>query len=70
MLYESLVLLLIDQRVIGKAEALESINDVVELKRDIAGVSESVVVGMTSIALMRQVAHSVAAASKPHERVN
>ena len=65
MLCESLMLLLVERGVVGKDQATEAIDDIIELKREIAGKRESVVVSMTSIALLRDVAQSVAAATEP-----
>lgn len=65
MLCESLMLLLVERGTIGKDQATEAIDDIIEVKREIAGKRESVVVSMASIALLRNVAQSVAAASEP-----
>ena len=65
MLCESLMLLLVEQGIVSKTQAVEAIDDIIELKREIAGARESVVVSMASIALLRDVAQSVAAAAEP-----
>ena len=63
MLCESLMLLLVERGVIDKDQAAEAIDDVIEVKREIARTRESVVVSMASITLLRDVARSVAAAT-------
>ena len=65
MLCESLMLLLVERGVIDKDQAAEAIDGVIEVKREVAGKRESVVVSMASIALLRAVAQSVAAATEP-----
>ena len=65
MLCESLMLLLVERGVIGKDQATEAVDGIVELKHEVAGKRESVVVSVTSIALLRDVAQSVAAAAEP-----
>lgn len=65
MLCESLALLLVEKGVIRKDQAARAIEDVIEVKYEIAGKRESVVVSMTSIALLRDVAQSIAAAAEP-----
>jgi hypothetical protein len=62
MLAESLLLLLVEQGVLQKEQVIERIEGVVEVKQEIAGTSESVVVGMMSIGLLRAVAGSLSAA--------
>lgn len=62
MLCESLMLLLIEEGVIQKDRAIETISGVLEVKRDIAGVKESVVVSMTSIILLQNIVQSLLAA--------
>ena len=59
------MLLLVERGVIDKDQAADAINDVVDVKREIAGTRESVVVCMASIALLRGVAQSIAAAGEP-----
>lgn len=65
MLCESLMLLLVEQGIIAKDQAADAIDGVIEVKREIAGTRESVVVSIASIALLRDVAQSVAAATEP-----
>ena len=65
MLCESILLLLIDRGVIDKVEALDAIEGPVEVKQEIAGVSESVVVSVASINLLQTLARSVSAAVGP-----
>jgi hypothetical protein len=65
MLVESLLLLLVEQGILQKEQVIEAIEGVVEIKQEIAGRSESVVVSMVSIGLLRAVALSVSAASPP-----
>ena len=62
MLCESLMLLLVERGVIGKDQAANAIDGIIEVKREIAGKRESVVVSVASIALLQDVAQSVAAA--------
>lgn len=63
MLCEGLMLLLVDKGIIDKDQAVDVIEGVIEVKQEIAGVSESIVVSVASIALLRTVARSVSAAS-------
>ncbi len=63
MLCESLMMLLIEEGTIRKEQAVEAIEAVVEVKQEIAGRTESVVVSMTSIGLLRAVAQSLLAAA-------
>lgn len=65
MLCESLALLLIDEGILLKEQVVEAIDGVVEVKEEIAGVSESVVVSVASISLLRTLARSIAVASPP-----
>lgn len=65
MLCESLMLLLIEKGVIDKVETADLIEGVIEVKQEIAGVSESVVVSLASITLLRAVARSISAAASP-----
>ena len=64
LLCESLLILLVEEGVIRKERMVEAIDGVVEVKQEIAGTSESVVVSMTSIGLLRAVSGSLSAASK------
>ena len=68
MLCESLMLLLVEEGIIRKDQAVEAINDVIEVKQEIAGVSESVVVSVASIGLLQGVARSIDAAAGPQHR--
>ena len=63
MLVESLLLLLIEKGVIGKENVNEAVEGLVEVKQEIAGTTESVVVSMASIGLLRGVSTSLLAAS-------
>ncbi len=63
MLCESLAILLIEGGVIRREQASDAIDTIVEVKHEVAGTSESVVVSMASIGLLRAVAQSIAAAS-------
>lgn len=65
MLCESLLLLLIETGVVAKQGALDSIDGVLEVKKEIAGVRESVVVSMASIALLQRVRESISAGRGP-----
>ncbi|HTI03373.1 MAG TPA: hypothetical protein VL752_20700 [Acidisoma sp.] len=65
MLCESVLLLLIDKGVIDKDQAADAIDGVIEVKQEIAGVSESVVVSLESITLLRTIARSISAAADP-----
>lgn len=65
MLCESLMLLLVEEGIIRKDQAVEAIKDVVEVKQEIAGVTESVVVSVASIGLLRAVSQSISAAAEP-----
>lgn len=65
MLCESLMVLLIEEGIVRKEQAVEAIETVVEVKREIAGATESVVVSVESIGLLRAVAQSISAASPP-----
>ena len=67
MLSEGLLLLLIERGIVHRDEALATIGGIVELKREMAGQSESVVVSLASINLLKAIARSVAAATEPTE---
>ncbi len=69
MLCESLAHLLIARGTLAREELVEAIDGVIEVKREIAGTSESVVVSVASIVLLRAVAQSLSAASLPGEAV-
>ncbi len=61
MLCESLMILLVERGIIHGTDAVEAINDVIDVKRAIAGTTESVVVSVISIGLLQGVAQSIAA---------
>lgn len=65
MLIESLLLLLVGGGVIRKEQMVDAIDGVVEVKREIAGTSESVVISLASIGLLRAVSASLSAAVVP-----
>jgi hypothetical protein len=65
MLVEGVLLLLIEKGIIDKVQAADAIDGVIEVKKEIAGVSESVVVSLASITLLQAVARSVLAAAGP-----
>ena len=61
MLCESLMILLVERGIIHRTDAVEAINDAIDVKRAIAGTTESVVVSVISIGLLQGVAQSIAA---------
>ncbi|MFC0387956.1 hypothetical protein [Muricoccus vinaceus] len=65
MLCEALALLLVERGTLLKSQVVEAIDGLIEVKQEIAGVSESVVVSIASIGLLRAIAQSVAAAAVP-----
>ena len=65
MLCESLMLLLIEEGTLHKQRAMDAIETVIDVKQEIAGTTESVVVSMESIVLLRTVAQSISAATTP-----
>ena len=65
MLCESLALLLIAKGILPKNQVVEAIDGIVEVKQEVAGVSESVVISVASIGLLRTIARSISAASDP-----
>ena len=65
MLCESLMVLLVEDGIIRKEQAVDAIESVVEVKQEIAGTTESVVVSVASIGLLRAVSQSIAAATAP-----
>ena len=65
MLCEGLALLLIEEGILRKDGVADAIEGIVEVKQEIAGVSEDVVISMTSIGLLQGVARSIAAAPAP-----
>ena len=68
MLVESLLLLLVEKGVVQKDRAIEAIDGIVEIKQEIAGKSESVVVSIASIGLLRAVSSSLLAAVAPGDQ--
>ncbi|TDH58877.1 hypothetical protein E2C06_30345 [Dankookia rubra] len=65
MLCEGLALLLIAEGTLPKSQVVEAIDGIIEVKQEVAGTSESVVVSVASIALLRTLARSIEAASGP-----
>jgi hypothetical protein len=65
MLMESLLLLLVEEGVLLKEQMIDNIDGVIEVKQEIAGTSESVVVSLASIGLLRAVSASLSAAAGP-----
>ena len=65
MLCDGLMLLLIETGVIDGKRAAGVIEGIIEVKQEIAGVRESVVVSVASISLLRAVARSLAVARGP-----
>ncbi len=63
MLCDGLLLLLIEKGILEKDRVADIIEGLIEVKQEIAGVRESVVVSMASIALLRAVARSIAASA-------
>ena len=61
MLCEGLMLLLLELGIISKDDAMQTIGDVIDVKQMIAGDTESVVVSITSIGLLRGVSQSMSA---------
>ena len=65
MLCESLALLLVEQGVISKHQVIDAIEGIIEVKREIAGTSEPVVVSIASILLLQTISRSISAVSEP-----
>jgi hypothetical protein len=65
MLCESLALLLIEHGALSKHQVIDAIEGVIEVKREIAGTSEPVVVSVASILLLQTILRSISAASSP-----
>ncbi len=61
LLVESLLLLLIEKGMVAPGDMVDAIEGVIEVKREIAGTSERVVVSMASIGLLRVVSGSLSA---------
>ena len=62
------MLCLIETGVISKNQAFETVTNVIDVKRNIAGETESAIVSMVSIALLKNLAQSLAAAVDPKLR--
>ncbi len=69
MLCESFALLLIEQGIVDRHQVIDAIEGVIEIKREIAGASEPVVVSVTSILLLQTIMRSISAASPPEAPV-
>ncbi len=65
MLCESLALLLIEQGIVSTHQVIDAIEGIIEIKREIAGTSEPVVVSVASILLLQTILRSISAASQP-----
>ncbi len=65
MLIESLSLLLVEEKVIQKDQVIEAIDGIIEVKQEIPGTSDSAVVSIVSIGLLRAVVGSLSAATAP-----
>lgn len=65
MLSESIALLLVENGILLKSQVVDAIEGIIEVKEEIAGVSESVVVSIVSIGLLQTIAQSIAAADVP-----
>ena len=65
MLCESIACLLLDRGLVSAEQVVDAIEGVVEVRREIAGTSERVVVSTVSITLLREVAQSLSAATRP-----
>lgn len=65
MLCESLALLLIEQGIVSRHQVIDAIEGIIEIKREIAGTSEPVVVSVASILLLQTILRSISAASPP-----
>ena len=61
MLCECMLILLVEEGYLPKERVLDAIADVIDVKQEMAGRTESVVVSMTSIGLLRAVAQSLSA---------
>ena len=70
MLCGSLAVLLIEEGVISRDRAVDAIDGVIEVEEEIAGTTESVVVSVASIRLLRAVAKSLSAAAGPTRRAS
>ena len=70
MLCESFAYLLIEQGIVSKQQVIEAIEDVVDVKMEIAGTSEPVVVAAASIVLLQDILNSVRAAPGTRHCIN
>ena len=61
MLCECMLILMVEEGHLPKHRVLDAISDVIDVKQEIAGRTESVVVSMRSIGLLRAIAQSLAA---------
>jgi hypothetical protein len=59
MLCEALALVLVESGLLSRSKVVEAIDGVVEVKHEIAGVSESVVVSVASISLLQAISRSI-----------
>ncbi|MGI4792756.1 MAG: hypothetical protein ACRYG8_01465 [Janthinobacterium lividum] len=67
MLCESLAYLLIEQRLVGQQQVIDAIEGVIEVKQEMARVSEPVVVSITSILLLQDILNSIRAVPVPQD---
>lgn len=63
MLCESLILLFVEKGIIPKEQVVDAIETVIEVKQEIAGTTESVVVSMVSTGLLRAVKQNISSAA-------
>ena len=61
MVCETLMLLLVEHGIVSKASALDAITDVIDVKQEMAGSAENVVISGVSIGLLRAIAQSLTA---------
>ena len=69
MLSESVLVLLVGNGTLAKEEVVAAIEDLIELKREIAGTRESVAVSLESIGLLRAAALSISASSRASKAI-
>ncbi|MGI4793192.1 MAG: hypothetical protein ACRYG8_03730 [Janthinobacterium lividum] len=67
MLCESLAYLLVEQRLVCQQQVIDAIEGVIEVKQEMAGVSEPVVVSITSILLLQDILNSIRAVPVPQD---
>jgi hypothetical protein len=65
MLCESILLLLIDRRVISRDDANDAIGGLIEVERERAEMSDHVVVSLASVNLLQAILRSLSAAPAP-----